>query len=64
MVYKTLAFMADAQTAGLVVGTRVPVILTGRTAARRFSAAAAVLYADVLARDPTILPPEAAEWTG
>jgi phosphotransacetylase len=30
MVYKTLAFMADAQTAGLVVGARVPVILTSR----------------------------------
>ena len=28
MVYKNLAFMADAQTAGLVVGARVPVILT------------------------------------
>ena len=49
MVYKNLAFMADAQTAGLVVGARVPVILTSRAdtaAARRFSAAAAVLYAD------------------
>ena len=56
MVYKNLAFMADAQTAGLVVGARVPVILTSRAdtaAARRFSAAAAVLYADALARDPT-----------
>ena len=55
MVYKNLAFMADAQTAGLVVGARVPVILTSRAdtaAARRFSAAAAVLYADALARDP------------
>jgi len=64
MVYKNLAFMADAQTAGLVVGARVPVILTSRAdtaAARRFSAAAAVLYADALARDPTILQPETAE---
>ena len=64
MVYKNLAFMADAQTAGLVVGARVPVILTSRadtTAARRFSAAAAVLYADALARDPAILLPETAE---
>ena len=55
MVYKNLAFMADAQIAGLVVGARVPVILTSRAdtaAARRFSAAAAVLYADALARDP------------
>jgi phosphotransacetylase len=64
MVYKNLAFMADAQTAGLVVGARVPVILTSRAdtaAARRFSAAGAVLYADALARDPAILLPETAE---
>ena len=64
MVYKNLAFMADAQTAGLVVGARVPVILTSRAdtaASRRFSAAAAVLYADALARDPAILLPETAE---
>jgi phosphate acetyltransferase len=64
MVYKNLAFMADAQIAGLVVGARVPVILTSRAdtaAARRFSAAAAVLYADALARDPAILQPETAE---
>jgi phosphate acetyltransferase len=64
MIYKNLAFMADAQTAGLVVGARVPVILTSRAdtaAARRFSAAAAVLYADALARDPAILLPETAE---
>ena len=49
MVYKNLAFMADAQIAGLVVGARAPVILTSRAdtpAARRFSAAAAVLYAE------------------
>jgi phosphotransacetylase len=64
MVYKNLAFMADAQTADLVVGARVPVILTSRAdtpAARRFSAAAAVLYAAALARDPAILHPETAE---
>jgi phosphotransacetylase len=64
MIYKNLAFMADAQIAGLVVGARVPVILTSRAdtaAARRFSAAAAVLYADALMRDPAILSPETAE---
>jgi phosphotransacetylase len=64
MVYKNLAFMADAQTAGLVVGARVPVILTSRAdtpASRLFSAAAAVLYADALARDPSILWPETTE---
>lgn len=64
MVYKNLAFMADAQTAGLIVGARVPVILTSRAdtaAARRFSAAAAALYAAALARDPAILSPETAQ---
>jgi phosphotransacetylase len=63
MVYKNLAFMADAQMAGIVVGARVPVILTSRAdtvSARRFSAAAAVLYAQALARDPTILNPAVA----
>lgn len=61
MVYKNLTFMADAQMAGIVVGARVPVILTSRAdtiAARLFSAAAAVLYAEALARDATILTPE------
>jgi phosphotransacetylase len=64
MIYKNLAFMADAQTAGLVVGARVPVVLTSRAdtaAARRFSAAAAVLYADALARDRASILPEPAE---
>jgi phosphotransacetylase len=64
MIYKNLAFMADSQVAGLVVGARVPVILTSRadTAdARRFSAAAAVLYADALARDPAVIQPQREE---
>jgi phosphate acetyltransferase len=64
MVYKELAFMGDAQTAGLVVGARVPVILTSRAdkaASRHFSAAAAVLYADAVAHDPGILQPDIAE---
>jgi phosphate acetyltransferase len=64
MIYKDLGFMADAQTAGLVVGALVPVVLTSRadTAdARRFSAAAAVLYADALARDRATILPEPAE---
>jgi phosphate acetyltransferase len=55
MIYKEFAFMADAQTAGLVVGARVPVILTSRAdsvESHLYSAAAAVVYADVLARDP------------
>ena len=64
MIYKNLTFMADAQTAGLVVGARVPVVLTSRAdsaAARRFSAAAALLYADALERDPAGILPEPVE---
>jgi phosphate acetyltransferase/phosphate butyryltransferase len=64
MIYKNLAFMADAQVAGLVVGARVPVMLTSRadTAdARRFSAAAALLYAQALAQDPGAILPEPRE---
>jgi phosphate acetyltransferase len=64
MVYKDLTFMADAQAAGLVVGARVPIILTSRADtpdARRFSAAAAVLYAEALTHDPSILNPQTAE---
>jgi phosphate acetyltransferase len=64
MTYKNLVFMADAQTAGVVVGARVPVVLTSRadtSAARRFSAAAALLYADALARDRAGVLPETAE---
>ena len=56
-----LVFMADANTAGVVVGARVPIVLTSRAdtaAARRFSAAAALLYADALARDPAGVLPE------
>ncbi|MBC7700512.1 hypothetical protein [Aquabacterium sp.] len=56
-----LTFMADAQTAGVVVGVRVPVILTSRAdtaAVRRFSAAVAVLYADALARNHTSILPD------
>jgi hypothetical protein len=64
MVYKDLAFIANSQIAGIVVGAKVPVILTSRAdsvATRRFSAAAAVLYAQGLARDLSILFPEVAE---
>lgn len=64
MVYKNLSFMADAQTAGLVVGARVPVMLTSRAdtaAARLFSAATAALYADALAREPEAILPATAD---
>jgi len=64
MIYKDLGFMADAQSAGLVVGARVPIILTSRAdtaAARLYSAAAAVMYANALARDAASILPEPTE---
>ena len=64
VIYKDLVYMAYAQSAGLVVGARVPVILTSRAdnaEARRFSAAAAVLYANAASKDPSILLPEISE---
>jgi phosphotransacetylase len=64
MIYKDLGFMADAQSAGLVVGARVPIILTSRAdsaATRLYSAAAAVIYADALARDAATILPEPKE---
>ncbi len=64
MIYKDLGFMADAQSAGVVVGARVPIILTSRadtTAARLFSAAAAVMYADALAQRAASILPEPTE---
>jgi phosphate acetyltransferase len=48
MLAKNLAFLAKADTAGLVLGARVPIILTSRAdsvRARMASCAAAVLYA-------------------
>src|ERR1700746_1300574 len=48
MLAKNLAFMAKADTAGLVLGARVPIVLTSRAdsvRSRRASCAAAVLYA-------------------
>lgn len=60
MVYKNLVFMADAQMAGLVVGAKVPVILTSRadtSEARLFSAAAGALYAHALAIAPNEIMP-------
>jgi len=49
MLAKNLTFLARADAAGLVLGARVPVILTSRAdsvRSRMASAAAAVLYAD------------------
>jgi phosphate butyryltransferase len=48
MLAKQLVFMSDADTGGIVVGARVPVMLTSRAddaQARMISAALAVLYA-------------------
>lgn len=53
--FKALTFMAGAETAGLVVGAKAPVILTSRadsSAARIASCALAVLYARYLKNAP------------
>jgi phosphate acetyltransferase len=52
--------MAGAQAAGLVMGARVPVILTSRAdtpQARLFSCALAVLFAEASSKDPSLLHP-------
>src|SRR6476660_9404416 len=53
MLAKNLAFMAKADSAGIVLGARVPIILTSRAdsvRSRMASCAAAVLYADARRR--------------
>ena len=58
MLAKNLAFMAKADTAGLVLGARVPIILTSRAdsvRSRLASCAAAVLYADARRRITALL---------
>jgi phosphate acetyltransferase len=57
MLAKNLAFMAKADTAGLVLGARVPIILTSRAdsvRSRMASCAAAVLYADARRRSAAL----------
>jgi phosphate acetyltransferase len=64
MMYKELAFMAGAQVAGLVMGARVPVILTSRAdtpQTRLFSCGLAVLVAEAASRDPSLLQPVISE---
>ncbi len=64
MMYKELTFMAGAQTAGLVMGARVPVILTSRAdtaQTRLFSCGLAVLLAEATAKDPSLLHPATCE---
>lgn len=57
MLAKNLTFMAGADAAGIVLGARVPVILTSRAdtlKTRLASCAVAVLYADARARQPKL----------
>jgi phosphate acetyltransferase len=64
MMYKELTFMAAAQVAGLVMGARVPVILTSRAdtpETRLFSCGLAVLFSDAIAKDPSLLHPRTSE---
>jgi phosphate acetyltransferase len=53
MLAKNLSFLAKADSAGIVLGARVPIILTSRAdslRARLASCAVAVLYADARRR--------------
>jgi phosphate butyryltransferase len=63
MLAKQLVFMSDADTAGLVVGAKVPVMLTSRADdayARLMSAALAVLYAHWKKTGVSLVPQEPA----
>jgi phosphate acetyltransferase len=56
MLAKSLTFMADADAAGIVLGARVPIILTSRAdsvTTRLASCAVAALVADARRRQPT-----------
>jgi phosphate acetyltransferase len=58
MLAKSLTFMAEADAAGIVLGARVPIVLTSRAdsvRARMASCAVAVLYADARRR-AAVLP--------
>jgi phosphate acetyltransferase len=64
MMYKELTFMADVQVAGLVIGARVPAILTSRAdtpETRLFSCGLAVLRSEAIAKDPSLLHPKTKE---
>jgi phosphate acetyltransferase len=59
MLAKNLAIMARADSAGIVLGARVPIVLTSRAdsvRSRLASCAVAVLYADARRRAVPILP--------
>ncbi|MGO9846517.1 MAG: bifunctional enoyl-CoA hydratase/phosphate acetyltransferase [Methylocella sp.] len=64
MMYKELSFMGKAQVAGIVMGAKVPVILTSRSdsaEARLFSTALAAIFADATAKNPSLLHPATSE---
>jgi phosphate acetyltransferase len=55
MLAKNLAYFANADSAGVVLGARVPVVLTSRAdsaRSRMASAAVAALQADARRRNP------------
>ena len=57
MLAKSLSFMAGADAAGIVLGARLPIILTSRADSvitRLASCAVAVLYADARRRKATV----------
>jgi phosphate butyryltransferase len=63
MMAKQLVFMSDADTGGLVVGARAPVMLTSRADdefARLMSAAVAVLYSHWKSTGTSLVTPETA----
>jgi phosphate acetyltransferase len=58
MLAKQLTFMANAEAAGIVLGTRTPIMLTSRADsahARLASAALAVIFADAQRRGAALL---------
>jgi phosphate acetyltransferase len=62
MLAKQLEYLADAESAGIVLGTRVPIILTSRAdgpRSRLASCAVAVLYAHARRKGMGDMSPEA-----
>ena len=63
-MYKELSFMGKAQGAGIVMGAKVPVILTSRSdsaEAGLFSTALAAIFANATTRNPSLLHPATSE---
>ncbi len=64
MMYKELSFMGKAQGAGIVMGAKVPLILTSRSdsaEARLFSTALAAIFVNATTKDPSLLHPATSE---